>query len=210
MIEITGRTRPAPVSTGENAVGGLEHVVSDGTQRIIAQYAAALRRQPTPSAFEAADSEKSAGERVFDALAAVKVLTAQVAMHLDRVYRDWLFRQLDSLHEVDEWEVGDEPIRQASFGTFLKATLALRPERRPGLGLSQGGNLIAAWTTGRDRLTIEFLPNDRVIWVLTRYSEEEPERYAGQTPVASLVTGLAPHHPEHWLSHEGRQGQEPT
>ena len=129
-------------------------------------------------------------ERLFDALASVKILTSQVAMHLDREWRDKLFRQLHPLHDPAELEAGDEPIQQSSFATFLKAILDINPERRPGLGLSQAGHLIAAWTTGPDRLTIEFLPDDRVIWVLARYVEDEPERFAGQTPVTRLTEGL--------------------
>jgi hypothetical protein len=144
--------------------------------------------------------KKDLAERLFDALANAKVLTSAVAMHLDRDWRDKLFRQLDSLHDADELEEGDEPLRQSSFATFLKAILMVNPQRRPGLGLSREGHLIAAWTTGRDRLTIEFLPNDRVRWVLARYKDDEPSRFAGQTPVDELAAGLSPHRPERWFS----------
>jgi hypothetical protein len=139
------------------------------------------------------------------------MLTASVAMHLDQARRDKLFRQLDSLHDVTEWEEGDEPLQRSSFSTFLKAMLTVNPQRQPGLGLSQDGHLIGAWTTQRDRLTIEFLPNDWVRWVLAFHKEEDdgPRRFAGQTPVSELTEGLAPHRPEHWFSHEGWQRQEP-
>jgi hypothetical protein len=123
-------------------------------------------------------------------------------MHLDRAWRDNLFRQLDSLHDVGEWEETDQPLQQSSFATFLKAIMTIDPQRRPGLGLSQSGHLIAAWTSGRDRLTIEFLPNDWVRWVLARYMDEEPDRFAAQIPVSRLARVLAPHEPEHWF-HEG-------
>jgi len=189
---------------GHDVTRAIEHVVSGETQQIIAQYAEALREKPTPSSLETSDSDKELIERLFDALAAAKIMTAQVAMHLDRDWRDKLFRQLDSLHEAAEWEPEDRPLQQASFGTFLKAVLALRPERRPGLGLSHDGHLIAAWTTDRDRLTVEFLSNDRVKWILARYVEDEPDRFAGLTPVSRLAEGLAPHHPEHWFANEGR------
>ena len=137
-------------------------------------------------------------------------LSASVAMHLNRARHDKLFRQLDSLHDLAEWEEGDEPLQRSSFGTFLKAMLTVNPQRQPGLGLSQAGHLIGAWTIDRDRLTIEFLPNDWVKWVLARYKDDdEPRRFAGQTPVSELAEGLAPHRPEHWFSHEGWQRQEP-
>jgi hypothetical protein len=170
---------------------------------IIAKWLDELRR-PSPSLVGRTEAP-TLESRVFDALAGAKVLTSQVAMHLEQEFRNRLFRQLDSLHETDQWEEGDEPLDQASFQTFLKAILTIKPERRPGLGLSQTGNLIAAWTTERDRLTIEFLPNDGVSWVLARYDDtDEPARYAGQTSVSQLVEGLAPHRPEHWFSHAGK------
>jgi hypothetical protein len=178
----------------------LEPAFSLETKRI-AQQLDALRnpRSPTLRALEPMPI-KDLGERLFDALAGAKVLTAGVAMHLDRTWRDKLFRQLDSLHDLAEWEEGDEPLQQSSFATFLKAMLTINPQRRPGLGLSHTGHLIAAWTTDRDRLTIEFLPNDRVRWILARYKDDEPDRFAGQTPVSRLAEGLAPHQPEHWFS----------
>jgi hypothetical protein len=171
---------------------------------IIAEWLDQLRR-PSPASLVGQTEGHALETRVFEALAGAKVLTSQVAMHLEEEFRDRLFRQLDSLHETDQWEEGDEPLNQSSFQTFLKAILTIRPERRPGLGLSHTGNLIAAWTTARDRLTIEFLPDDRVSWVLARYHDtDEPARFAGQTSVSELVEGLAPHRPEHWFSHAGK------
>jgi hypothetical protein len=186
-------------------VTSLSEAISAGTRDAIAFHVDALRNPPSPASQPVAtamvDTKAPLKERLFEALAGVKILTAQVAMHLDRKWRDKLFQQLDSLHDPAELEAGDEPIQQSSFATFLKAILDTKPERRPGLGLSQAGHLIAAWTTGSDRLTIEFLPDDRVIWVLARYVEDEPERFAGQTPVTRLTEGLRPYRPEHWFSH---------
>jgi hypothetical protein len=185
---------------------------SSETKQLARQIAALRPSTPSPTSFEPQLlPEKNLAERVFDALVEAKVLTATVAMHLDQAQRDKLFRQLDSLHDLAEWEKGDEPLQRSSFGTFLKAMLTVNPQRRPGLGLSQAGHLIGAWTIDRDRLTIEFLPNDWVKWVLARYKDDdEPRRFAGQTPVSELAEGLAPHRPEHWFSHEGWQRQEPS
>jgi hypothetical protein len=186
----------------------LKPAFSEKTMQIAGQIDSLRNPRSTASLIESPAGERDLPERVFEALAAAKILTSQVAMHLEGAWRDRLFQQLDSLHDTSEWEEGDEPIQQASFATFLKAILSVRPACRPGLGLSNDGNLVAAWTTGRDRLTIEFLPNDRVRWVLARYVEDEPDRFAGQTPVTRLAEGLAPHRPEHWFSNEGRQRQE--
>jgi hypothetical protein len=159
-----------------------------------------LLNPPSPASLISLTIERPLEERLFDATANVKILTAQVAMHLEREWRDQLFRQLDSLHDPAEWESEDEPIKQASFATFLKAIVQIKPKRRPGLGLSHGGHLIAAWTKGRDRLTIEFMANDRVRWVLTRFRDDESEHFAGQTSVSRLAEGLAPYEPESWFS----------
>jgi hypothetical protein len=201
--------RRASGTTSNWMMGASLHPALSAETNIIAKWVDELRR-PSPASLAPQTEGQALEIRVFDALAGAKVSTAQVAMHFEQDLRDRLFRQLDSLHETDQWEEGDEPLDQSSFQTFLKAILTVRPERRPGLGLSQTGNLIAAWTTARDRLTIEFLPNDRVSWVLARYDDtDEPARYAGQTNVTELVEGLAPHRPEHWFSHAGKS-REPS
>lgn len=157
-------------------------------------------RSPASPASLIVSAQKSLEERLFDATANVKILTAQVAMHLDREWRDKLFAQLDSLHNVEDWDRDDEPVRTGSFATFLKAVIQIKPQRRPGLGLSHNGHLIASWTVGKDRLTIEFLPNDNVRWVLARCVGNDMERFASHTSVSRLITSLAPYNPDYWFS----------
>lgn len=212
MTGLIVQTRRASIAPPTVIARQLEPAFSSETTQLARRVSDALRPStPSPTALHQEPlPEKHLAERLFDTLADAKVRTASVAMHLGRARRDRLFRQLDSLHDVAEWEEGDEPLQQSSFGTFLKAMLTVSPRRQPGLGLSQAGHLIGAWTIDRDRLTIEFLPNDWVKWVLASYKEDgEPRRFAGQTPVSELAEGLAPHRPEHWFSHEGWQRQEP-
>ena len=167
--------------------------------KLIERRISELQNPASPASLFTA-AEKSLEERLFDATASVKILTAQVAMHLDREWRNKLFAQLDSLHDLEEWDPDDEPIQTGSFATFLKAMVQIKPQRRPGLGLSHNGYLVAVWTVGKDRLTIEFLQNDRVRWVLARYTGDDVERFAGQTSVSRLIDGLAPYNPDAWFS----------
>jgi hypothetical protein len=153
------------------------------------------RRTPAPLPHQPRSTE----ERLFDSLSRVKVLTAQVAMHLQREWRDRLFRQLDNLLKPEDWHEADEPIQEESFSTFLRTIIHLHPGRRPGLGLSDRGYLIAAWTAGADKLTLEFLPRDGIRWILTCNVDGEKERAAGETFVARLPQVLASYHPSRWF-----------
>jgi hypothetical protein len=161
-----------------------------------------LQSPLSPSSLPFVSGKKAIEERLFDATASVKILTAQVAMHMDKKWRDKLFNQIDSLHDLDEWDKDDKPVKKSSFATFLKAILQIKPQRHPGLGLSYEGYLIAAWTTGQDRLTTEYLPNDRVRWVLTRKVDEDVERASGEAKVSRLYECLKPYQPDHWFLHE--------
>lgn len=158
-----------------------------------------LRSPVAPSMRPLQLHERSLEEKLFDATAGVKVMTSQVAMYLDSQWRSKLFKQIDLLHDVDEWEQGDEPLQRESFATFLKAICELKPQKRPGLGLTSSGQLIAAWTAGSSRLTIEFLGNNRVKWVISRMIDDEIEHYVGDTTVNRLAAGLGPHHTEEWF-----------
>ena len=145
-------------------------------------------------------ADKTLEEKIFDATASVKILTAQVAMHLDAEWRSKLFKQLDALHDIEGWDDEDEPIQTASFSTFLKAIVEIKPNRRPALGLTHNGYLVAAWTVDKDRLTIEFLKADRVRWVLARSVDNETERFASQISVSRLTSSLAPYNPGRWFN----------
>jgi hypothetical protein len=211
MTGILVRPEQPGKGSGQSPLVMLEPAFSTQTKEI-AHRVQALRNSMSPGSLRPEtipmSSDRPLQERLFDALADVKILTSQIAMHLDQEWRSRLFRQLDSLHDLDEWEDG-EPIQKASFATFLKAMLNINPERRPGLGLSHAGHLIAAWTADQDRLTVEFLPGDRIRWVLSRQYADDTERFAGDTAVARLAAGLAAHNPQHWFGHAD-QNHQPT
>jgi hypothetical protein len=142
----------------------------------------------------------STAERLDAALAGAKVMISNVVMHLDRQWRDGLFAQLDDLLDIQDWHDDDEPLQAESFRTFLRLILLQKPKRRPGLGLSHRGHLVAAWTTGPDRLTLECAPDDTVRWVLSYAMNGERERAAGETHVARLPEVLRPYRPARWFA----------
>lgn len=159
-----------------------------------------LQMEPSPATLPVTANAQTTAERLFDATASAKILASRVAMYLTEDQRRKIFRQLDSIHDVNEWDEDDKPIRKTSFATFLKALLVLSPQRHPGMALSQEGNLIAAWIIGVDRLTMEFLPGDRVRWVVSMTISGEKERATGDVTISRLGECLMPYRPEHWFT----------
>lgn len=168
---------------------------------LIAERLKNLRR-PTPSVIPSNfPPKKTIEEQLYDALASFKLRTAAVAMHLDRDWRHRLFRQFDSLLAVEDWDIADHPPSVESFSTFLRMLIFLKPERRPGLGASSDGTVIASWSDGNDRLTMECLKADVIRWHLSVTIDGEPERAAALTPVQRLASVLAPYQPSRWFKH---------
>jgi hypothetical protein len=121
-------------------------------------------------------------------------------MHLDTDWRSRLFGQLDSLLSASDWEEEDLPPSLASFSTFLRVLLFLKPHRRPGLAATTDGHLIATWSREGDNLTVECYPDDLVRWNLSAVVDGDKESAAAITPVARLPEVLAPYRPSRWFA----------
>jgi hypothetical protein len=122
-------------------------------------------------------------------------------MHLRAEWRDGFFRQLDSLLSSENWDPDDVPPDRESFATLLRMLLSLRPDRRPGLGATANGLMIAAWTIGEDRLTIKCLPSDRVSWVVFCQNEMGTrEVKSGKCDLLSLGVELNSFSTERWFN----------
>lgn len=145
-------------------------------------------------------SAMTVDEILFQSRAAAKIYASKVAMRMDPVWRDKLFGQLDSLLDPEEWDELDNPLVTESFATFIKVMFLLLPGRRPGLGLTFQGNIIAVWSNGENRLTIECLPNDIARWVLAYQVETGIERTAGEAKISRLVDHLSPFELERWFA----------
>ena len=127
-------------------------------------------------------------EQLFVVRAALKAWVSQVSMHLTEEWRSRLFRQIDLIHDPEEWESNDELTDAGSFLTFLRLVLLAGPPGRPGLNVLPNGNLIAGWVRDRDTLNIEFLPRDEMRWSIVRRFEDHVERAAGFTTLKRLGT----------------------
>jgi hypothetical protein len=143
--------------------------------------------------------ERNATVELFDHLLTLKVDTSQIAMHLEGAWRAGLFRQLDDLLDEDNWDIADVLPTRAAFLTFLRMIILLGRPRRPSLGVTDDGNIVASWTRQLNRLTIECQPKDDLRWVLVRYQDAEPETGAGTCKVEKLGSRLAPYDPGIWF-----------
>lgn len=150
---------------------------------------------------------RSLEEQLHDARVAFKIATNTVAMHFDRDWQRRFFTQLDAVMDAEEWDRQDELITEPAFRTLLRILLMLRGKRRPGLGVGPDGSIIAAWTAGPNRLTLECHPADTVRWIITQIIDGNPDTAAGQTKLAHLLERLTSFNPEQWFNNEGPKPQ---
>ena len=131
--------------------------------------------------------------------ASLKRITATIAMHLDRAWKENLFSELDKLLDPDDWDSSFQLPSEQSFSTFLRMIIYLHPTRRPALGLSASGHFLAAWSHGNARIGIECIGQDEVRWVLSRTVEGDRESGAGRVQLHRVPEVTAPYEPEHLL-----------
>lgn len=140
-------------------------------------------------------------DRLSSAKELAKVEIAKIATRISPEWRTNLFWQLDALLDADDWDNGDDQVLSIkSWQCFLKGLFVLRSERLPGLGLADGGNIVASWGKDAQHLDIEFKAGDQVRWVLAAQIEGEMERAAGRTSIFRLRDVLIPYSPERWFA----------
>jgi len=116
----------AAVRIPSSAAGGKESAyIHEGLIRLAANSGSTISTTATatpaatPGPITAKErpraSAPSTEEKLFNALAAAKILTSQVAMHLDDGWRKKLFRRLDDLLSVDSWDEADQALQRDSL-----------------------------------------------------------------------------------------------
>jgi hypothetical protein len=186
----------APILAQPSVAGGAD-------SHLISERIASMRKLVTGAVANLAhvkdiDTNKLAlREQVLAKRASLKRITATVAMHLDRKWRESLFSTLDRLLDPDDWDIDFQLPSEQSFSTFLRMIIYLHPTKRPGLGLSASGHFLAAWTRDKDRIVIECIGEDEVRWVLSRIISDERESGAGRVLLHRVPDVIAPYEPEH-------------
>lgn len=192
---------PDSDSPPTGSVGGQEDKLFSHETSNLFKTIAQLDRRKSPTSLNDFQGRGGVDEMLFDARAAAKVAFSQVSMHFSADFRERLFDQVDRLHDADDWEDGDFPVERLSFNTFLRWFYLNKPERLPSFGLSSAGHFIATWlcNENKDRLTLEFLPSDRIKWFVTKDYGGELDHGAGITVLTRILTSLAPYDPDSWM-----------
>jgi hypothetical protein len=101
--------------------------------------------------------------------------------------------------DPEDWDFSDELPSVESFRTFLRLMISLGHVRRPSLGATADGDIIAAWVMGSNRLTIECLPADHVRWIVNTKLDGESISAAGRAKIHLLDGLLEPYKPGTWF-----------
>jgi hypothetical protein len=159
----------------------------------------AARTMPVGAPRTAPAAMPSMEDALFQNRARLKVMTSMVAMHLMEATRHWLFGALDELLSPEVWHEDDALLNPDSFGTYLRLLTYQRGVRPASLGVSNAGNLLAAWVTADHRLTMEFLASDQARWALSHETKELRESAAGQCGLRRLTAVLSPYNATAWF-----------
>ncbi len=144
--------------------------------------------------------ERSPAEELFDATAEAKIWASKVAMHLPKEVRDRIFRQIDLLHDPVEWMEGDAPLKLNSFKSLVRSLIFFDMKDRPSLALLPNGRVMALWTHGESRLTVDFMNDDMVRWAVATTDHDVTERATGLTHLTRLQAVLAPYDAGRWFN----------
>lgn len=142
----------------------------------------------------------SPAEQLFAATVLAKIWTSTVSMHLDRKVRDRIFRQIDLLHDADEWVCDGDPVQLESYKSAIRTLVHHHIDSKPSLALMPSGNVIALWRDGDDKLTVEFLPGNKARWMVQSTSNAGLERATGTSPIERLREVLAPYCADRWFN----------
>jgi hypothetical protein len=135
--------------------------------------------QKTGSLIQSVPQQAGFEERIFNALVALKVATAQYAMHLPPLERARLFSRLDEVINADDWHEEDALPLLSSFVNFLKWIIFSKNFAWSSIGVSDEGHVLVAWVIPGLSLTANFFPKNKVNWTASVDSEIGAAHTAG-------------------------------
>lgn len=120
----------------------------------------------------------------------LKSLFRGYAMYFDAGFCAQMLKQIDVLLDYDEWMDGDKLPSENSFRALLRGIVHLKPQKRPALGLTSGGNMLAMWSNETSKVSLEFIPGDLITWTATRRVSGPADQMASRTATVRLPAAL--------------------
>lgn len=143
-------------------------------------------KSPRASDAKTLHSSPSLEAQLFDNAAELKIALSHIVMHLAPEWRAIIFRQLDSLLDINSWQDDSAFIQKSTFTTFLRFIIFAAPTRLPSLGVGLTGHILAAWNNGDQRIAVEFFPEDKAAATFVKQGTYAREALAWRGHVADL------------------------
>lgn len=124
--------------------------------------------------------------QLYDIAATAKMATSKVSMHLTDSWRKRIYRQIDYLLSIENWDDDSVIPSLSSFLEFLRTVINYRGLPPPYLGVTGSGNIWASWRGPNHELTCEFVPLNQVRFVWRQKVDGEEEAAAWDGPVTKL------------------------
>lgn len=141
---------------------------------------------PRASDVKVHHSSYSLEAQLFDNAAELKIALSHIVMHLAPEWRAIIFRQIDSLLDMNSWQDDSAFIQKSTFMTFLRFIIFAAPTRLPSLGVSLNGHILAAWNNGEQRIAVEFFSVDKASATFVKQGTRSKEALAWRGHVADL------------------------
>lgn len=117
-------------------------------------------------------------QRIETAVAALKAVVSQYAMHIPEARRLAIFEQIDSIINADDWYEDDELPRIDSFKDLLAWSIYANLPQWDSLGVDDDGDVLVAWHTEELTLTANFDGNRLVRWTSRRQAKGDIAAHA--------------------------------
>jgi hypothetical protein len=145
----------------------------------------------TPKSLSSGDTKSPTSSsllsvKLFDNAAELKILVSHLIMHLSVDWKNKIFKQLDFLLSIENWEEDSSLIQKKSFLTFLRFVIFTTPAKVPSLGVGISGNLLCAWLKDNQQITIEFFDNDKATATFMKSGTRSTEAIAWHGHVVDL------------------------
>ena|SRR3990167_3910127 len=128
----------------------------------------------------------------------LKVGVAPYTMHLERHWRESIFKQLDQILVEDAWDIEDAIPSKTSWRTFIRLLIYCKFKVLPGLGFAHG-NPMLSWINDGIRVNLTCYPNDLIRWTATRPIEGAIESSVGDTNPQRVRAVLHAYNDNSWL-----------